>query len=177
MRRPSKLRPKLPVGIRPDSDCNGLVNRHWPGNLRERRLFDFLIGRTRPSAAIRRIIANGCFRPLAIDQVASLDATLSTGAEVKSAARYATRDSHNCYRSPLGVLIYGPACEGSSRIRWRIALGILQHRGNRWKYFSSYGTVPYSFLGSLTAAGAGLTPGCADITRVVEEHANNAAVA
>ena len=85
---------------------------------------------------------------------------LSTEAEVNSAARYATRDSHNYYRSPLEVLIYGPACEGASRIRWRITLGILKHSGNREKYFSSYGTVPYSVLGSLTVAGP--APGCAD---------------
>jgi hypothetical protein len=40
------------VKIRPGNDCNGLVTGHRTGNLIEQQLFDFLTGRTRPTAVV-----------------------------------------------------------------------------------------------------------------------------
>ena len=51
--------------IRPGSDCNGLVTGRMPGNPIERRLFDRLTGRTRPTAVVQvesgeRLLRNNC---------------------------------------------------------------------------------------------------------------------
>jgi hypothetical protein len=47
-------RPKLPLEIRPGSDCIGVVTGHRPGNPIERRLSDSPSGRCRPCIGVIR---------------------------------------------------------------------------------------------------------------------------
>ena len=111
-----------------------------------------------------------------------LYALLSEGAEVNSATRYGTRYNHNHYRSPLGILAYGPACGGSSRALWRIKLGILERKTVIVRKIS-YHMAPSSpqYVGLIDCRQSHswlcrLSIESLKNIRVVEEHANSAAV-
>jgi hypothetical protein len=52
-------RPKLPVEVRPGSDCNGLVTGRSLANLGERQLFDLMAGSNQHGAVLKRSLMEG----------------------------------------------------------------------------------------------------------------------
>ena len=52
-------RPKLPVEVRPGSDCNGLVTGRSLANLGERQLFELMAGSNQHGAVLKRSLMDG----------------------------------------------------------------------------------------------------------------------